>query len=77
MPPPRRTAVTVAPPTGAFAAFVTMPTMVPRDSTVAAAAESSSAPTTGIASPIDAAHQMTLCRYFAILMIVTLSERKI
>jgi hypothetical protein len=50
-----------------------MPTMVPRDSALAAVAESS-ALTTGIDNPIDVAHQTTLCRYFAILIIVTLSE---
>jgi hypothetical protein len=53
MPPPARTAVTVAPPTGAFAAFVTTPTMVPA-AAAPAGAPISSAKARGAAATIDA-----------------------
>src|ERR1700733_2908214 len=70
MPPPARAAVTVAPPTGTFAAFITMPTMVPRASAGIGVAESS-ARTMGAHSAIDVTDKTTLCTHFPIFIILT------
>jgi hypothetical protein len=66
MPPPARMAVTVAPPMGAFAASVTRPTTVPKDSAAVAGA-GTSAWTTEPVNAIDAAAIAKLGRHFMIL----------
>ncbi len=73
MPPPSRTAVTVAPATGDLEEFVKRPTMVPCDAAIEAVAEPS-AHTEVAPTAADAAHQSRLERHPAILMIVTASN---
>jgi hypothetical protein len=65
MPPPARMAVTVAPPMAAFAASLTSPTIVPKD-TAAAAGAGSSAWTTEPANAIDATAMAKPGRHFTI-----------
>jgi hypothetical protein len=71
MPPPTETAVTVAPPMGTLAEFVTMPTIVPRAAAVIGVVESW-VQATGTTTVADVTAKTTLCRYFAIFIVVTI-----
>ena len=74
-PPPARVAVTVAPPIGTLAVFVTIPTIVPY-ATAIGGVEESSARTIGAPTAIDMmAAARTLPRYFPMFMFVARNEQ--